>query len=268
MSRNTSHGSGYSNYSGSSNGQFDVAVSPNSEGINDFDLNVNPTDVGTYFTNENVNDNGYQVGGVVDTTNYITAGNGNDTGYQVDESGFQYQLYNFVATGNLGQGPYWQLKPGYTPDTNYPATIPAQQSSEVPRSTNESANRHVCLERFCQAPPFKRKADLERHYLHRHRDSSQKEAFPCDWKRCQRFKEPFYRRDHCREHYRDYHNEDLEPRGSKKQSNEWWKSRNVDTKWWRCAKCLNRIPIDSKGFECSKCKTTCETERRKLRGYK
>lgn len=137
-----------------------------------------------------------------------------------------------------------------------------------PRSADDHSGKHVCLEPYCNASPFKRKADLQRHYLHKHRDANQKKPFPCDWKKCQRSKEPFYRLDHCREHYRDYHMEDLLRRGSNKETPEWWDSRNVNPEWWRCAKCLSRIPIDGKRFECSKCKTTCEPERRKLRGYK
>lgn len=136
-----------------------------------------------------------------------------------------------------------------------------------PRSANDASGRHVCLEPLCNASPFRRKADLQRHYLHRHRDVTQKKPFPCDWKKCQRSKEPFYRLDHCREHYRDYHNEDILRRGSHKETKEWWKNRNVDSKWWRCAKCLSRISIDSNGFECAKCKTACEPERQRLRGY-
>ncbi|KAI1105104.1 hypothetical protein F4804DRAFT_153195 [Jackrogersella minutella] len=244
MARNTSHGSNYSNYSGSSNGQYDVALSPSAEAANNYDF-LSVADAGTY----------------------ITDGQEYDTNNQVEETDFQYQFYDF-DTGDSGQGPHWRLKPEYTPTTHYPAIIPVEPSPDVPRSANDASGRHVCLEPKCNASPFKRKADLQRHYLHRHRDASQKKPFPCDWKKCQRAKEPFYRLDHCREHYRDYHLEDMCRRGPNKETNEWWKSRKVDPKWWRCPKCLSRISIDNKGFDCAKCKTTCEPERRKLRGYK
>ncbi|KAI1408401.1 hypothetical protein F5Y13DRAFT_108756 [Hypoxylon sp. FL1857] len=245
MARDTSHGSEYSSYSGSSNGQYDVALSPTSEGINTCD----------FFS-------------VAGAGTYIADGQGYDTNTQAGEPDFPYQYYDFITSGDSGQGPYWKLKPGYTPSTAFPATISAEPPPDVPRSANDASGRHVCLEPYCNATPFKRKADLQRHYLHRHRDVNQKKPFPCDWKKCQRGKEPFYRLDHCREHYRDYHCEDLLRRGSNKENADWWKSRNVDSRWWRCAKCLSRIPIDNKGFECAKCKTTCEPERRKLRGYK
>ncbi|XDG04070.1 hypothetical protein ABKA04_003685 [Annulohypoxylon sp. FPYF3050] len=245
MARNTSHGSDYSNYSESSNGQFDVALSPTSENINGYDL----------FS-------------VADAGSYITEGQGYGASNQIEETDFQYQYYDFIAGGEPGIAPHWRLKPQYTASDNYPATIPVDPVAEVPRSADDHSGKHVCLEPYCNASPFKRKADLQRHYLHKHRDANQKKPFPCDWKKCQRSKEPFYRLDHCREHYRDYHMEDLLRRGSNKESPEWWDSRNVNPEWWRCVKCLSRIPIDGKRFECSKCKTTCEPERRKLRGYK
>ncbi|KAI2467009.1 hypothetical protein F4781DRAFT_328172 [Annulohypoxylon bovei var. microspora] len=246
MARNTSRSSDNSNYSESSNGQYDVAQSPSSESINQYDF-LSVADAGAYITDGQEYD---------------------DTNNQVEDIDFQYQYYDFDTGGDSGQGPHWKLKSQYTPSTGYPAIISVGPIPEVPRSASDASGKHVCLEPYCNASPFKRKADLQRHYLHRHRDPNQKRPFPCDWKKCQRSKEPFYRLDHCREHYRDYHNEDLLRRGSNKESSEWWDSRNVDPKWWRCAKCLSRISIDSKRFECPKCKTTCEPERRKLRGYK
>ncbi|KAI8963777.1 hypothetical protein F5Y11DRAFT_137711 [Daldinia sp. FL1419] len=251
MARNVSHGSGYSNYSATSSGQYEVAVSPSSESMGNYEFPS--TSYGGTF---------------------VADGQGYDTNNQIEEQDFTYQYYDFIASDNSGQGPYWRLKPGFTPTTTYPATLPVASSDTSPApvsgssTAGDASGRHVCLEPFCKASPFKRKADLQRHYLHRHRDAAQKKAFPCDWKKCQRSKEPFYRLDHCREHYRDYHMEDLCRRGSNKENSEWWSSRHIDNKWWRCAKCLSRIPIDSKGFECTKCKTTCESERRKLRGYK
>ncbi|KAI1762187.1 hypothetical protein GGR53DRAFT_428180 [Hypoxylon sp. FL1150] len=249
MTRNTSHGSDLSNYSESSHGHFDVALSPGSEGLDHYDF-FGVSDGGTYV--EDIVGNGL----------------GYDTSNLVGDSGFQYQHYNFIATNDSGQGPYWQPSPDYTPSVDYPAMIPVESTPEVPPAASDDSGRHVCLEPHCTASPFRRKADLQRHYLHKHRDATQKKPFPCDWKKCQRSKEPFYRLDHCREHYRDFHMEDLVRRGGNKEKNkDWWENRNVDGKWWRCAKCLSRILIDSKGFECSKCKTQCEPERRQLRGY-
>ncbi|KXJ92051.1 hypothetical protein Micbo1qcDRAFT_162143, partial [Microdochium bolleyi] len=85
---------------------------------------------------------------------------------------------------------------------------------------------------------FKRPADLDRHYKHKH-PTSPVEQFSCDYKRCYRSTEPFTRRDHCRDHYRDYHHEDLSRRGSESIRHE----PNVSQKWWRCVKCLDRVTI-------------------------
>ncbi|KAI0164472.1 hypothetical protein GGR52DRAFT_125098 [Hypoxylon sp. FL1284] len=254
MARDTSHGSDYSDYSGSSHGQYNVSLSPAAEDVVKQAF-FSTWGGGTYAFNEQAYEAGKSTG----------------------EPSFDYQYYNFITNGESSQEPYWQLRPGFTPSTDYPAMVPAEPTPEAPRAAaaaaaaaaaSDTSGRHVCLVRFCNASPFRRKADLERHYLHKHRDASQKTPFPCDWKRCQRSREPFYRLDHLREHMRDYHNEDLPRRGPNKENNsDWWASRNVDPAWWRCAKCLARIPIDTKGFECAKCKTQCEPERRKLRGF-
>ncbi|KAL7623387.1 hypothetical protein AAE478_007069 [Parahypoxylon ruwenzoriense] len=250
MTRDISHGSDYSGYSastsGSSNGQYDTGLSPSSETMGTYDL----------------------LGAVDGTSSLVVNEQTYGVGNRGEESEFPYQFYDFITGDESGQGPYWRLKPGYTPSTMLPGVTPVDISPEVPRSASDASGRHVCLEPFCNASPFKRKADLQRHYLHRHRGADQKKPFPCDWKKCQRSREPFFRLDHCREHYRDYHMEDILRRGpNREESSGWWSSRNVDARWWRCTKCLARIAIGSQGFDCPKCKTTCEAERRKLRGY-
>ena len=144
-------------------------------------------------------------------------------------------------------------------------------------------NSNICLERGCNSKPFKRKADLERHYRQVHRDASEKQSYPCDYQRCTRSTECFYRLDHCRDHYREYHKEDICRRGGsssssssssgssssgrKKETPEWWADRNLAKKWWRCSKCLSRVYIETDGFECGVCRIPCEAERRRHRGY-
>ncbi|KAI1636982.1 hypothetical protein F4809DRAFT_343519 [Biscogniauxia mediterranea] len=245
MARGPSHGSEsseYSMYSSSnsdlSNSQFDMADSPGSED------HCSTTNTGNYVMNS-------------------------ESSADVNQQNtLWFQFYDFVISGEVGQGPYWRLKDGYTPSRDYPAIIKTEQDSNIPRSASESQGLHVCLTPFCTASPFKRKADLERHYRHKHQSVDQKEPFYCDFKRCARSKEPFFRLDHCRDHYRDYHCDDLVRRGaSHKEDRDWWQSRRVDARWWRCTKCLARIAIDAQGFECPRCKTTCEAERRKIRGY-
>lgn len=44
----------------------------------------------------------------------------------------------------------------------------------------------------------------------------------------------------------------------------WWRSRSVNTKHWRCVKCLENKLV-SKGWECEGCGVTCEQDRIALR---
>lgn len=106
MLRNASHGSDYSAYSGSSSGQFNDSLSPSSIIIGGHDY---ATPEGAYTT---------------DRQSY-------DTGYQPQEPAFDFQLYNFITNGDSGQGPYWQLKQGYSPSIGYPAIIPVEPSPEL-----------------------------------------------------------------------------------------------------------------------------------------
>ncbi|CAJ2503321.1 Uu.00g107150.m01.CDS01 [Anthostomella pinea] len=263
MTRNSSHGSGsseYSNYSASTtnsiDAQYDEAQYDEAQYDEaQYDEALSPyVETGHGFTSDETT-----------ACNYVMDSRGHGGDDQQDEDWYRY--YDFVTTDNVGQGPFWRLKHGFVATAQFPATRAAVQSF-IPRSTSEQVGSNVCLQPRCTALPFKRKADLERHYRHRHQSVEKKDPYPCDWRRCQRHKEPFFRLDHCRDHYRDYHNEDLTRRGSSKENRDWWKSRNVDAKWWRCTKCLRRISIENKGFECARCKTTCEAERRNVRGYK
>ncbi|RYP78840.1 hypothetical protein DL771_000225 [Monosporascus sp. 5C6A] len=173
-----------------------------------------------------------------------------------------YQYYDFIANVEQGQPPYWQLKAGYTANEEYPMYRPCPDS-EI---TQPSAPLNICLRPGCNSKPFKRKADLDRHYQQVHWDSSIKPSFPCDYTRCTRFTKPFFRADHYRDHCRDYHREDLLRRSpSKKETNEWWADRIIHKKWWRCSKCLQRVYIQQHGFECHNCKTPCEPQRRNYR---
>ncbi|PHH81067.1 hypothetical protein CDD80_3349 [Ophiocordyceps camponoti-rufipedis] len=103
-----------------------------------------------------------------------------------------------------------------------------------------------CLHPGCDAQ-FKRRADLQRHYRHRHTPDSVKESFSCDYPRCSRYRDPFYRLDHFRDHLRDFHKEDIEKRGSETNN-----ARPVSGSWWRCRRCLKRVyDLDA----CPRCKT-------------
>lgn len=90
----------------------------------------------------------------------------------------------------------------------------------------------------------------------------------------------FTRKDHYRDHLRDFHKEDIVGSGKggekrekakgeweRKQRN-WWEERRVSREWWRCARCLVRVYVNASGWVCGGpdgCKGECENERRDLR---
>ncbi|KAL7959485.1 hypothetical protein V8C34DRAFT_113028 [Trichoderma compactum] len=121
-----------------------------------------------------------------------------------------------------------------------------------------------CLHPGCDAKPFRRRADLDRHYKHKHAPSSQKDSYHCDYARCGRRRDPFHRRDHFRDHLRDFHKEDIEKRGVAAKE-DWFEGRNASHTWWRCTKCLKRIYISRHGYECPTCKTALQAKRKEIR---
>jgi len=131
----------------------------------------------------------------------------------------------------------------------------------------------------CQAKPFTRHYDLERHFLTRHQsdkeqgDKAQSESvlFKCDYKKCSH---TALLRDHCREHYREFHTEDLFKRGQPKHSmkkpetvEEFLAARiqGLNLNWWRCSKCLQRVHVSPNGYTCPTCNLACEPERTAFR---
>ncbi|KAJ8121390.1 hypothetical protein ONZ43_g2142 [Nemania bipapillata] len=178
--------------------------------------------------------------------------NGND--YNAGDQDAWWPYYDFIVEYN--RPPYWRLKAGLQPTDQLPATRAAEDlSATIPRSqANEGV--FVCLEKDCTRS-FRRKADLERHYSQRHTPADKKAKFPCDWKRCQRSRDAFHRRDHQRDHLREYHHEDLMRRGSSSREDEkWWDSRVIKPDWWRCARCLTRVNVAKHGYTCSECGTS------------
>lgn len=78
------------------------------------------------------------------------------------------------------------------------------------------------------------------------------------------------RKDHLRDHYKNYHFEDLgRAKKNEKMSLEerqraeeiWQLERRIDANWWRCPHDLIRIHIAEKGFICDTCNQPCEQER-------
>lgn len=123
----------------------------------------------------------------------------------------------------------------------------------------------VCLQQGCTSKPFNRPADLERHYIQLHGSDQEKKSFYCDYNRCNRATSPFHRLDHCREHFREFHKEDIDKRGVP-LTLEWCQDRNIKTNWWRCNKCLARVTVHDDGFRCPHCHYECPEVRRRIRG--
>lgn len=98
---------------------------------------------------------------------------------------------------------------------------------------------------------------------HVHRDDSDKESFPCDYKKCNRRKDPFFRKDHYRDHLREYHREDLRKRGN--SDTTWLAKCTVYPDWWRCGRCLGRMEVAQAGFDCIACGHKCESDRQAVR---
>ncbi|KAI0424005.1 hypothetical protein F5Y09DRAFT_163734 [Xylaria sp. FL1042] len=181
------------------------------------------------------------------------------TSYNATESWWEF--YDFIVDVEPGQQPYWRLKPIFQPTDQFPVTRVPEESPR-PQTID---GMFFCM--FPECPKsFGRKADLERHYKQIHTSAEEKEKFPCDWKKCDRLKEPFGRRDHQRDHYRVYHKEDLMRRGSSnKEDEKWWNERKVIPDWWRCARCLGRVKVEEDGWVCPACRTICEQQRQDFR---
>lgn len=122
---------------------------------------------------------------------------------------------------------------------------------------------------------FSRPADLERHYMRVHADANRWDSFPCDYAKCPRSNKSFTRKDHYRDHLRDFHREDIgcakgQNKGMDKQRWEakhkrWLEERKISHQHWRCAKCLVKNYVYQVGWECSSCRMSCEDERIKTR---
>lgn len=188
--------------------------------------------------------------------------------------------YDFHPSGE--NGPYFSLRPHLAPTDYYPSMIlhvedPQKQDSA--RGTTHK--RFICLHAGCDGA-FRRSADLERHVQQVH-NPGQSASYYCDYRRCNRSESspennPFGRKDHYRDHLRDYHNEDLPKRegnsGRRRSSNSRMSvsagnstatSRNIHPNWWRCTRCLVRNFVQQTGWTCRSCNSPCESERQATR---
>lgn len=123
---------------------------------------------------------------------------------------------------------------------------------------------------------FGRPADLERHYKNVHSDS--KDTFFCNFTKCPRSQDPFGRKDHYRDHLRDFHKEDIgcakgeksfrdkqDKREWHRAQKAWLAERVISSKHWRCARCLFKNYVAQAGWDCLSCKIPCEEARIRAR---
>ncbi|KAK3937399.1 hypothetical protein QBC46DRAFT_267589 [Diplogelasinospora grovesii] len=153
-----------------------------------------------------------------------------------------------------------------------PAKEPAKAHghSKSQSSSSGEKEKYRCLFSGCKQKAFGRSADLDRHYKMVHLEDEKKIKYLCDYKKCPRNEQPFFRPDHFRDHLRDYHKEDLTRRGVLPDPS-WWGSRSNHAMfdgWWRCNRCLTRrVSYDKYGFVCPKCQAHCEPERQRQRRH-
>ncbi|ESZ96515.1 hypothetical protein SBOR_3137 [Sclerotinia borealis F-4128] len=180
-------------------------------------------------------------------------------------------LYKLIVP--KGKEPYLELLPGYQVYSNTPQQVFLDSPS------NPQKGVYPCQFPIgCSGRQFGRPADLERHYRHVHADADQKGSFPCDYQPCDRSKDPFTRKDHYRDHIKDFHKEDV---GSAKQPKNfkdpkkwqviqqaWREERQIDPRWWRCKRCLQRVYVETHGYKCTTCNEECAKDRIEARESK
>jgi hypothetical protein len=108
----------------------------------------------------------------------------------------------------------------------------AKKQVKQQAETQAKQQMHFCEVSGCaRKKGFGTNCDLQRHKRSCHEQSI---IFHCDYRRCERSKKPFTRKDHYREHLRDFHQEAL---GKVKQNES---KERVDPTWWRCVICLTK----------------------------
>ncbi|KAF7898226.1 hypothetical protein EAF00_004672 [Botryotinia globosa] len=182
-----------------------------------------------------------------------------------------FRLYKLIVP--KGKEPYLELLPGYAIHQDTP-----QQVFLDPPSDPQKGIYPCQFPINCPGKQFRRPADLERHYRHVHADADQKGSFPCDYKPCTRSKGPFTRKDHYRDHLKDFHKEDIgtakqpkktkDPKKLESLQQAWLEERQIDPRWWRCRKCLRRVYVDANGYKCVNCNEECGKERIEAREQK
>ncbi|KAK7937590.1 SET and WW domain protein [Apiospora aurea] len=110
-------------------------------------------------------------------------------------------------------------------------TSPSQNGSK-PQKRLPQARLFLCNSDGC-TKSFNRNTDLQRHIQNAH--YKVETPILCDYPKC---KYPISRKDHYREHLREYHREDLVPKKKKADKiwwDEWWRERKYGNEWFRAA---------------------------------
>ncbi|MAD81506.1 MAG: hypothetical protein CL912_00950 [Deltaproteobacteria bacterium] len=84
----------------------------------------------------------------------------------------------------------------------------------------------------------------------------------------------FIRKDHLRDHLREFHGEDIgaakgeknartneEKKKWQKAQEKWLASRKISPGSWCCAKCLVKMSVARDGWHCTECNLSCEPDR-------
>jgi len=96
-----------------------------------------------------------------------------------------------------------------------------------------------------------------------YKDTGVPEGYYCDYN-CPKQGQPFKRVEHLRDHYRDFHLEDI-PRnrkfGNESKRIDWYNTRLINVDWWRCKPCMEKAYNSSYGWKCPSCGNHCEHDR-------
>ncbi|KAI9640125.1 hypothetical protein NHQ30_011527 [Ciborinia camelliae] len=114
-----------------------------------------------------------------------------------------WRNYEFIVP--KGKEPYFKLRPGNQVGEKTPHEFFLDSSSNSQRGTYPCRFQNEC------AKSFVRSADLERHYRHIHAEGSERGdlSFSCDYKRSVRPKGYFIRKEHYRNHCKDFYKEEV-----------------------------------------------------------
>ncbi|KAG4438263.1 hypothetical protein IFR05_006245 [Cadophora sp. M221] len=184
------------------------------------------------------------------------------------------KLYRFVM--DLEEL-HFELLPQHNPTAHTPSRVYLDQPECATKGKT-----FCCWPECTRTDAFARPADLARHYQNVHSSSKDKNVFRCPYRPCANGRDQdgnhFTRKDHLRNHLRDYHVEDIGfykgpkmPRTEEEmtkwrtEEKKWLASRRIDAKWWTCAKCLERRWVKVDGWDCPSCRVPCATERKEAR---